>query len=299
MQSKHLLLRVGSVLLLCVAICGGVMADTEWAISAQGPDGAVAVSSVDFYETLSEYQITVQVDDELFSGVPVWRVLRLADAEKTLGPGDLVVITGVDKTHEVPYPVVYKSDSYLLIYEMNGVPLGDTVMDGSQPFGPVMYLGPGFIDGTQVGAVSAISITEAEEWSLQVSTADSTTHISMDEWNNLLTDNERSAQGPEGYVFSGIQLKEIIESFAQVPADSSILRITAQDGYSVEIPWAEIKDSDGYIIADTMNEAPMPKYITGLFGPDVKVPGWPLILIDPDFPGEMSVGNIIKIEILS
>ena len=299
MQRKHILQVLGSVLVLCASMVGGVTADDDWILSVEGPDGLIEVSHQDFFDTLSEYRVSVQVDEEEFTGIPIWRVLRLADAEKSLGPGDMVVIAGLDKTHEVPYPVVYKNDSFLLIYEMNGEPLGDSVMDGSHPFGPLMYLGPGFIDGTQVGAVSSLSKYEVSDWTLQVSTADASSHITMDEWENLSVANVRSVDGPDGFVFSGVQLKQIIESFADVPDESSMLRITAQDGYSVNISWSDVAEGEGYIIADIMNEDPLPKYISGLFGPDVKVPGWPLILIDPDFPGEMSVGNIIKIEILN
>ena len=299
MQSKHILLVLGSVLVLCASMCGVVTADDDWVLSVEGPDGLIEVSPQDFSDTFSEYRVTVLVDDEQFTGIPIWRVLRLADAEKSLGPGDQVVITGIDKTYEVPYPVAFKNDSYLLIFEMNEVPLGDTIMDGSEPFGPLMYLGPGFIDGTQVGAVNSLSINEVSDWTLQVSTADASSHITMDEWANLSVANARSVDGPDGFVFSGVELKEIIESFAGVPDDSSRLRITAQDGYSVDISWSDVAESDGYIIADKMNEDTLPKYITGLFGPDMKVPGWPLILIDPDFPGENSVGNIMKIEILN
>ena len=66
-----------------------------------GPDGEISVSPADVQDIIEKKGVSVQIEGQDLIGL-LLRVLALADADKTLGPGDIVHITG-DTTPDIAY----------------------------------------------------------------------------------------------------------------------------------------------------------------------------------------------------
>ncbi|HWQ68282.1 MAG TPA: hypothetical protein VN372_15615 [Methanospirillum sp.] len=279
----------GLLLFLFAIVPIGVSA--EWSLSVTGPDGVIPVDKAAFDAAVAERGVTRQIDDSTtIGGLPLWRAVRMADAGKILGPGDIIEITGPDKTTKVPYLKAYKNDDYLLINSKNKDPISDSS-------GPVAFAGPDYPGDTTVNAVSSISISTTKDWTVTLKAGDETQEISSDEWTALMRDDATEVSGPDEMLFSGIPFTRLTALLQAKPKSGQMVTITGMDGYKVEIPWDQISESDMFVVASTLKGEALPKYLKGLFGEDVSTPAWPLMLIDPTFPGNNSVGSIVDISI--
>ena len=122
--------------------------------------------------------------------------------------------------------------------------------------------------------------------------------VSKESWKDLALQHS-GEKATETGVFSGITIPDLLSSQDISPGPGAKIKISGEDGYAVEIPWDKITGSSEYLIADQLDGSDLPKYLVGLFAPDWATPVWPLMHIDPEFPGNDSVGNIDTIEILS
>jgi|GEM_PF-3312079 len=271
------------ITILFLIIISGTFANAadDWSMTISGPDGKLMVDKTKIDALIQEYGVSVKIEDESKTGVPLWRVLRLADLKKTLGPGDIIEIKG-ESEYKIPYPVVYKNNAYLLI-----------VTDG----GPYLYAGP----DTRVLSMKGIrsfEISNTDDWILTLVSKGEKKEITREIWNDLIRESGKEKTDDKGRVFSGIPIYSLVEDHDIKPAIGSNLTITGQDQYSVEIPWTKISGNTDYLLADKMNGEILPKFIeiSAEYG---NTPSWPLILIDPDFPGVYSVGNVAEIKILN
>ena len=108
------------VFILCILITGVIAEDNaEWHIILTGPDGELSVSPADVQNIVEKKGVSVQIDGQELKGAPLWRVLALADTGKTLGPGNIVHISG-DTAIEIAYPKIWKNDGYLIIAAQDG-----------------------------------------------------------------------------------------------------------------------------------------------------------------------------------
>ena len=268
--------------ILCVLITGVIAEDTAgWSISLTGPDGEISVSPADVQDIIEKKGVSVQIEGQDLIGAPLWRVLALADADKTLGPGDLVHITG-DTTSDIAYQKLGKNDGYLIIADQTG---------------PYLHISSG-LSGDGVNKITSIDISTTDDWTLLLKSSGGNKKVSKDSWKDLALQYP-GEKATETGVFSGITIPDLLSSQEISPVPGAKIKITGEDGYAVEIPWDKISGSSDYLIASQLDGSDLPKYLVGLFAPDWATPVWPLMHIDPEFPGNDSVGNIDTIEILS
>lgn len=260
---------------------GIITADSSWSITLTGPDGEITVSPADLQSIIEKKGVATQIDGQSSMGAPLWRVTALADKGKTLGPGDIVHITG-ETTLDIPYPAIAKKDGYLIIDDTSGP---DLVISSDLP-------------GEGVKKITSIGISTTDEWILQLRSDGVNTEIPKEKWKELVLQYATEKETSAG-TFRGITLPDLFASQNIVPVKDTKVKITGQDGYSAEIPWETVAGNKDYLIADQLDGSDLPKYIVGLFAPDLPTPAWPLMHISPDFPGNDSVGNIDAIEILS
>ncbi|OQA54235.1 MAG: hypothetical protein BWY45_02648 [Euryarchaeota archaeon ADurb.Bin294] len=269
------------VFILCILITGVIAEDNaEWHIILTGPDGELSVSPADVQNIVEKKGVSVQIDGQELKGAPLWRVLALADTGKTLGPGNIVHISG-DTAIEIAYPKIWKNDGYLIIAAQDG---------------PNLYVSAG-LAGEGVKKISSIDISETDDWTLQIISSEDVRKISKEMWDDLALQYQKEKETKNG-AFSGITISDLLVSQEIIPETDAKINITGQDGYTAQIPWNKISGSSDYLIADKMDGSELPQYIIGLFAPDWPTPAWPLMHIDPEFPGNDSVGNIETIEIL-
>ncbi len=268
--------------MLCVLITGVIAEDTAgWSITLTGPDGEISVSPADVQDIIEKKGVSVQIEGQDLKGAPLWRVLALADADKTLGPGDIVHITG-ETTAEIAYQKIGKNDGYLIIADKTG---------------PYLHITPG-LSGDQVKKITSIDTSTTDDWTLLIKSTGGSKEVSKELWKDLALQYP-GEKATETGVFSGVTIPDLLASQDTSPGAGVKIKISGEDGYAVEIPWDKISGSSDYLIASQLDGSDLPKYLVGLFAPDWPTPAWPLMHIDPEFPGNDSVGNIDTIEILS
>lgn len=272
---------LGTIFVLVLITASMAESSATWSIGISGPDGNITIGPEDLNSIVSEKGVQVEIDGKEYQGASLWRVLALADAEKTLGPGDIITISG-ETSLEVPYQFINKNDGYLLV-DM-----------GSDSY---LYVSPE-VTGSSVSGVTDIGVSTTDDWNLLIKTPDNELEISKATWEDIKKESASEKDTEQG-TFSGIMISDLLASQDLSPKAGSAIKITGQDGYAVEIPCEIIADSSDYLLADQVNGTALPKYIVGLYGPDVKTPAWPLIQVDSEFPGENSVGNIATLEITS
>lgn len=272
--------RSGVIFILFLCCCVACVSSYSGDLKVSGPDGEISINAELIDELKSEHGVKVMVDGGDQIAVPLWRVVRLADSNKELGPGDIIEISA-DSTIQVPFQTAYKNVEYLMADIGNDLFF---VLD---------------TDGSTVskGRVQSIDISTTEDWELVLSSGDEKKSITKDSWDELISQNYAEKTDKEGRVFSGVPIFWIFESQGIVPGEASRLKITGQDRYSVEIPWIEIAANQDYLLADQMNHESMPKFIV-LSEETGNTPAWPLMVIDPQFPSINSVGNVAELSIL-
>ena len=265
-----------------IFFCGSITSCADdRSIQVSGPDGEVMVDNTTAGGLISEYGVPVQIGSEIKTGVPLWRILRLADKKKTLGPGDIIEITG-DSEQKIPYQSAYKSNAYLLI------------LSGEGPF---LYVGPD-TKYSSIKKVKSIETSSTDDWVLTLISQGTRKEVTRDIWKNLASMSRKEKTDNQNRIFSGIPIYTLFEYQGITPTQESKLIVTGQDGYSVEIPWTDLSDNAGYLLSDKMNKETLPKFIE--ISPEYgNTPAWPLMLIDPEFPGNNSVGNVVELKVLN
>lgn len=279
---KHSQISVGITLFFVILFYVPVLsAADDRGVIVSGPDGTVGVDLTTINSLKSESGVSVPTDTGRVTGIPVWKILQLVDKKKTLGPGDIIEITG-DNSMEIQFLAAYMNDDYLLADTANGLSL---------------YISS---DGTVTskGRVTSIGISSTDDWTLTLITGDVTKKITKSDWESLVSQNKKEKTDSQNRIFSGIPIYKLFETQGLTPARGSLLKITGQDRYSIELPWDNILGNEDFLLADRMNQEIIPKFITlsAEFG---NVPAWPLMVIDPDFPGNNSVGSVAELKILN
>lgn len=268
-----------SILILCCFVASASPYPGDLTVS--GPGTEIQVSGDEIDRLTSEYGLQVQVDGEQYTAIPLWRVVRLADPEKEYGPEDIITVSG-ETSLTIPFQAAYQSNGYLIAEIGDGLSLvldseGDTILKGR---------------------IDSVEVSETDDWELILSSGDITQTITRDAWDAMITQYQTEKSGAEDRLFSGVPIFRIFESQGILPGEGARLKITGQDGYSTEIPWDEIAGDGEYLLADRMNHEIMPEFIV-LSDETGNTPAWPLMVIDPDFPGINSVGNVVEMTIIT
>lgn len=278
---KHRLEVMGLfVIFVSVLLCSSATAAADWSIPVTGPDGEITIDHAAIAGLLSDKGVTVSINGESKSGIPLWRVLRLADSNKALGPADIIEISG-DSGIIIPFQTILKNDAYVLVET-------DT--------GPSLFVSPD-AKGSSVQKVKSIGFRTTDDWVLTLISPGEKKEITRTIWNNLAGENRKERKLSSGDLYSGIPIFKLMESQGISPASESNLKVTGGDRYSVVIPWSDISGNADYLLADKMNGEIIPEFID-IGAESGATPAWPLMVIDPEFPGNNSVGNIAELEIL-
>lgn len=279
---KRVLIFAGMMTLFLIFLCGSFTSAADGpSIRVSGPDGEVMVVNTAIDSLISEYGIPVRIDAQSAAGVPLWRILRLADKNKTLGPGDIIEITG-DSEQKIPFQSAYKNNAYLLVVTDEG---------------PYLYVSPD-TKYSSIKKVKSIDTSSTDDWVLTLISQGKKKEVTRDIWKNLANMSRKEKADNQNRVFSGIPIYTLFESQGITPTQESKLIVTGQDGYSVEIPWADVTGNAGYLLSDKVDNKNLPKFleISSEYG---NTPAWPLMLIDPEFPGNNSVGNVVEFKVLN
>ncbi len=269
-------------LLVCLALISAMYAAQagEGSITLTGPDGTISVGADDINSIIEKKGVPIMLDDQPYQGAALWRVLALCDGKKTLGPGDIVHIAG-NTLFDVPYQVIAKNNTYLIVDDVSG---------------PVLVIGSAHPEKA-VMQITAIDVSTTDDWTLHIGVLGIERLVTKDEWNKLAA-QYRTEKTTKVGTFEGITISDLLLSQEIIPPDDASVKIIGQDGYTAEIPWKMIADSPAYLIADKRDGKELPKYLVDLFAKNVSTPAWPLMHIDPGFPGNESVGNIEFIEVV-
>ena len=192
------------------------------------------------------------------------------------------------------------NDGYFVAYRKNGVPLA-----GSDA--PLKLVGSATTSGKQrVGGITKISLEglpdqdPAGEWQLKLDGKISDI-IPQGEFEYSAGCHIATYTDANGNVYTGIPLWRLMgwvddriphgpDGFNDVAAIAGYkVIIKAGDGYAKEFTSQQIGKNDDFIIANTMNGAPLPD--------DGSHPPFPLRLVGSGATGGNSVGNVVEIQL--
>ncbi|MEI6840631.1 MAG: PKD domain-containing protein [Methanomicrobiales archaeon] len=195
---------------------------------------------------------------------------------------------------------VARNDGYIVAYRMNGVPI-----TGSEA--PLKLVGPSTTRGSQrIGNITMISLEGLPDqfppgnWQLQLVGKISAV-IPQPEFEYWASCHDATYTDTTGNVYTGVPLWRLMgwvdDRIPHGPNgfnDAAALAgykviVKAGDGYEKEFTSQQIGKNDNFIVADTMNGAPLPT--TGSHPP------YPLRLVGNDVIVANSVGNIVQIQL--
>jgi DMSO/TMAO reductase YedYZ molybdopterin-dependent catalytic subunit len=293
-----------------------------WTLEMVGEVGDTIAQS-EFEEGLAcpgsdHYREWTDIDDNVWSGVPLWVLLGTVDDIETTSHWTfnddvaatdytITVIAGDGYSRDFYSIAVARSDGYIVANEFNGEPLVDSwplrlVGDG-------VTKADGSLGGSAVGNIVKIEIPELQtpepepgSWNLALA-GKITDVISQAEFEAALV-----CPGSNHYVewtdiddnvWSGMPLWFLAGwvddrlphdyNFNQAMAGYTVL-VKAEDGYTKDFASADVAMSNDYIIANQINGEPL-------------ADAWPLRLVGDGVAkadgslGGSSVGNIAEIEL--
>ncbi len=255
----------------------------------------------------------VEWDDgkgNVYSGLPLWWLLGLADDEVVHGLGcfnDALAIEGYDVevragdgfTTTVRSEDVRRSSDYIVANRINGEPL-------EEKHYPLRLVGDALTSGFQrvgnIASINLLNIPHIETWTLELSGAYDYT-MKQAEFDSALycTDIDHTAVYTDGGgdVWEGLPLWLLVgwvddddahgpDSFNDELADLGYqVRVIATDGFSYTFDIEDVARNDDIMVAGFLNGEPLPEG------------DYPLRLAGSDLTsGKQRVGQIAKIELL-
>jgi DMSO/TMAO reductase YedYZ molybdopterin-dependent catalytic subunit len=248
-------------------------------------------------------------EDNVYSGLPLWWLLGLADDDYVHGLGsfndalaeagyDIEVKAGDDYTRTFRSEDVRRSSGYIVANEINGNPLTDTY--------PLRLVGSALTSGRdrvgQIESINLLNIPDIDTWTLELSGAYTHT-MRQSEFDSavLCPDIGHRAVYTDGEdVWEGLPLWLLVgwvddddahgpDAFNDELAGLGYqVRVVATDGFSHTFDIADVARNDDIIVASTLNADPLPEG------------DYPLRLVGSDLTsGKQRVGQIARIELLN
>ena len=228
--------------------------------------------------------------DNKWSGIPLWLLVAMVDDIDPHTPdhfnfrddlatlGYQVKITASDGySITINSADMARNDGWIVANALNGTPLPEEI-NGKKSW-PLHLKGPEVFSGNQIGSIVKIEIINIpippSEWSLKI-VGDVTDTITKEEFEDAVAcGHTANWTDTTGNVYSGVPLwwfagvadDEETESHwtfnDTLAATNYTIQVVAKDGFSGNFYSDLIKHSDAYIVANTMNGAP----ITGMQQP--------------------------------
>jgi DMSO/TMAO reductase YedYZ molybdopterin-dependent catalytic subunit len=285
-----------------------------WGITVTSAVTTTPVSQSWFENALACHEVVTWTDssDDVWSGLPLWWLLGLADDEVVHGMGsfndalaregyDIEVQASDGYTRSFRSEDVRRSSGYIVANLINGKPLTDSF--------PLRLVGSEITSGRdRVGMIERINllnIPDIETWELELSGAQDYT-MSQAEFESAVycPDIGHSAvyteEGSAVNPWKGLPLWVLVgwvddanqhgpdafnDELAELGYD---VRVIAADGYSYTFPISDVVRNDNIIVANTINDLPLSDN------------SYPLRLVGSDLTsGNQEVKKIAKIELLN
>jgi len=260
------------------------------------------------------HNATYTDDRGTWSGMPLWWLVGYVDDEENHGSGafndelaeqgySVKITAGDGYSINFPSAAVARNDDIIVANMLNGEPLPATIGDSDKPCWPLQLVGSDVSSGQKIGNIVEIELVGLPEpptgWTITLAGAFNRT-ITQEEFEAGI-DCGHSASYTDGdsRVWTGMPLWYLLAVVDDInedshwtfndtrAADGYTITITAEDGFSRMFASADVARSDGYIVANRMNAAPL--------SPD---DGYPLKLQGANLTsGGQRVGKIASITI--
>ncbi len=300
------------------------VAPTDWTLQLSGAK-ETSVTKAYFENGLACASSGHQVfwtdgDGDVWGGVPLWLLVAMVDDDPDAGPDHfnfndelaaqnykVNVIAGDGWSAILDSAAIARSDGYIIANTLNGEPL-PLQTEGGKGCWPLHLKGSAVFGGQQVGNIARIELSDLPQppagWTLEIigDVGDTITQAEFEaglacagsghykEWTDI-----------EGNVWSGVPLWVLLGAVDDIETSSHwtfndtlvagySVNVVAGDGFSKNFAGADVAGSDGYIVANECNGAPL-------------TDAAPLRLVgagvtkDDGSLGGRAVGNIARIEI--
>jgi DMSO/TMAO reductase YedYZ molybdopterin-dependent catalytic subunit len=286
-------------------------APEPWSITVTGVV-TVPVSQSWFENCLACHEEAewTDIDDNVWSGLPLWYLVGLSDDEYIHGYGafnralaeagyDIEVRALDDYTQWFESEDVSRSSGYIVANKVNGEPLGENHF-------PLRLVGEALTSGSQrVGKIASINlfnIPEIETWTLELSGAYDYTMRQAEFDSAVLCPHIGHGvvyTDTAGDVWEGLPLWLLVgwvdDDIAHGPdsfnddlaALGYQVKVIASDDYSYTFHIWDVARNDDIIVAYTKNGEPLPE------------DSYPLRLVGETLTGGQKVRQIVKIELLN
>jgi DMSO/TMAO reductase YedYZ molybdopterin-dependent catalytic subunit len=284
-----------------------------WKLTLNGDVGDV-ITQEEFEDAVACHSLNYTDDDgNLWSGLPLWYLVGAVDDLESIDhwtindtratQGYTIEVKagdGYNKTFASTN--ITRSSDYIVANTVNGEPLSGI---GTHPPFPLKLVGTAISGGNRVGNIVEIELIDLPiypegEWNLSLKGIISDV-LSQPEFEAAVADYGVNWTDDKGNLWSGLPLWYLCgwvddripsgpNGFNDVQAVRGYkILVKAGDGYTKEFKSEDVRTSNDYIIAHTMNGLPLSKE-------GDKAP-WPLRIVGPGAPGGMSVANIVEIEL--
>jgi PKD repeat protein len=287
---------------------------TEWTLTLQG-DVTDTITQSYFMDAIACHHNVTWTDASTgttWEGVALWDLAGAVDDieasnhftfnDTRATKGYTIRVSAADGFNATfASAAVAHNDSYIVAYKMNGAQLTGTSA-------PLKLVGPATTTNKQrVGGIVKIGLEglpdqyPAGNWQLKLNGKISDAIPQGEFEDSVLTHNATYADATTGTVYKGIPLWRLMgwvddriphgqNGFNDAAAIAGYkVIVKAGDGYAKEFTSQQIGKSDAFIVANTMNGAPIPA--------DGSHPPYPLRLVGSGATGGNSVGNIVEIQL--
>jgi PKD repeat protein len=301
--------QVGNI--TSIQLTGLPQPPTEWTLTLEG-DVTDTITQSYFENAIACHHNVTWTDtsNNVWQGVPLWDLAGAVDDIETTNhftfndtraeANYTIRVSAADLSADFYSKIAAHNDGYIVANKMNGLPL-----TGSSA--PIRLVGPATTSGKQrVGNITKISLIglpdqyPAGDWQLALNGKISDA-IPQGEFEDWASHHSATYTDISGNVYTGMPLWRIMgwvddriphgpNGFNDAAATAGYkVIIKAGDGYAKEFTSQQIGKNDNFIIANTMNGAPLP--IEGSHPP------YPLRLVGSGATGGSSVGNVVEIQL--
>ena len=304
--------QVGNI--TSIQLTGLPQPPTEWTLTLEG-DVTDTITQSFFIDAIACKHNVTWTDPSsgtVWQGVPLWDLAGAVDdiessnhytfndTRATMGYTIRVSATdGFNATFASA--TAAHNDGFFVAYKMNGTPLTGTSA-------PLKLVGPATTSNKQrVGGIEKISLEglpdqyPAGDWQLKLNgkISDVIPQEEFEYW--ALHHSATYTDTMTGNVYTGVPLWRLMgwvddriphgpNGFDDASANAGYkVIVKAGDGYAKDFTSQQIGKTDAFIIANTMNGAPLPT--------DGSHPPYPLRLVGSGATGGSSVGNVVEIQL--